>query len=475
MRKVWTVVWVLTVLFAREACGFELETRIYPADSLAKLRFRAVDEWDKKNFDKVKVGYIRDDRRFTDGEVMRLSRPRFEYPKMVKHDGVITVEVPLRGEHEHIFCFELPYRKGMKRLERRYLSVYSLAPDLFELRPFKGEFHQHSKFSPDGKEPAEQHIRYARAVGLDFVAVTDHYNYDQNQVAISTARDSGSGLTVYPGEEMHTFGSLLHAICLGAPRKMSQIQRTPEFSSEVRPVLEELRRELPEVHDSERLGLAEALTLARQARSLGAVVIYSHPHWRFLGTFNAPPSYTRYILTHDDFDAVEIVNGQFNAPGDPNFLTAALLHDILAETGKRWPVVSASDEHKVSRDKYRRNYNVLFAPNCSFDEFRKALKEHRVVACVDAGMWDLKALRPIYFGTWRLAKLAAFLHDSGYWQRHDKVAAEQAELIAKYLEGDKSVVPKIRELARRIDGIREKFYASPGDDARPLGGSNAPK
>ena len=108
------------------AAAFELPARIYPADSLVKLRFRAATAWARENFDRVKVGYMRDDRRFTDGGEMRLSRPRFEYPPMTKKDGIITIEVPLRGEHEHIFCFELPYKKGQKQLDTLLLVVHQV-------------------------------------------------------------------------------------------------------------------------------------------------------------------------------------------------------------------------------------------------------------------------------------------------------------------------------------------------------------
>ena len=47
-------------------------------------------------------------------------------------------------------------------------------------------------------------------------------------------------------------------------------------------------------------------------------------------------TFRKRALTHDYFDAVEISNGQF---GHHNQFTAALLYEIAAEKGKRWPVV----------------------------------------------------------------------------------------------------------------------------------------
>lgn len=449
------------------AHGFEIAARIYPADSMATLRFRAVSAWGKKNFKSVKVGYIRDDRRFSNGDQFREGGPRFENLKF-KREGAdtIVVKVPLRGEHEHSFFFLLPRKKGEKNPEMRRVAIYTLAPDAFKLRPFKGEIHQHSNLS-DGRTPPREHVRCARAAGLDFVAVTDHRCNAQNAIVAATAKDSGCGLVTYPGEEMHNPAAILHSVCLGAPGVMSSGRRTPEFSAAVMPILEELCRELPAMHDSERRSLAEALYIARRARKHGAVLIYSHPHWKPYGRYNAPPEFTRYILTHDDFDAVEITNGQVY---HDNYLTFALLYEIAATKGKRWPVVSASDSHNVGNvQALKRNYNILFAPDCSFAEFKKGLREYRVVAAVETMKINHRAgTHPTLFGTWRFTKLATFLEDNGYWRRHDQLAAAQSPLLEKFLSGDKTVIPKLKKLASEIDALREGFYCSDPAVVTPL-------
>ena len=456
----------LTFFAIAETGAFELDARIYPADSMATLRFRAVSAWSKKNFDAVKVGYVRDDRRFSNGTELREKGPRFENLKFKREDGnTIVVEMPLRGEHEHVFFFHLPSKKGDKNPEMRQCSIYTLAPDAFRLRPFKGEFHQHSNLS-DGRTEPRDHVKYARAAGLDFVAVTDHRNSKQNPIVAAAAKDSGCGLVTYPGEEMHNVSSILHSVCLGAPEAMSIGRRTPELVAGAKPILAELRRELPAMHDSERRSLAEALYIAKRARKKGAVLIYCHPHWKPYGRFNAPPEFTRYILTHDYFDAVEISNGQFN---HSNYLTAARLYEIAAETGRRWPVVSASDLHNAAKiDVLKRNYNILFAPDCSFVEFKTGLREYRLVAAAETMNWNKKTSRPIFFGAWRFVKLATFLHEIGYWRRHDKLAASQAPLLQKFLAGDRSTVPELKKIAAEIADLREKLYCDDPAVVKPL-------
>ena len=65
-------------------------------------------------------------------------------------------------------------------------------------------------------------------------------------------------------------------------------------------------------------------------------------------------------------------------------------------------------------------------------------------------------------------KLATFLEDSGYWKRHDKLAAAQAQLIAKFLAGDKSAVPEIEKLAAGIAKWRNDFYCTDPQVVKPL-------
>ncbi|MBQ6352505.1 MAG: hypothetical protein IJJ28_04490, partial [Lentisphaeria bacterium] len=298
------------------------------------------------------------------------------------------------------------------------------------------------------------------------IAVTDHSEFRQNDIVSTTARGSGCGLVTYPGEEMHNVAGVLHSICLGAPDVMSIRKRDEKLTAAAAPILNDLRRELPAMHDSERRNLAEALYLARRARRQGAMLIYCHPHWKPCGRFNAPPEFTRDMLTHGDFDAVEITNGQFN---HQNYLTAALLYEIAAQTGRRWPVVSAGDVHRASQvHVLKRNYNILFAPDCSFREFRKALPDHRIVAAVETMNMNKKTSRPIFFGSWRFAKLATFLEENGYWRRHDRLTASQGPLIAKFLAGDKSVVPELKKIAAAIDRWREDFYCADPQVVTPL-------
>ena len=463
------------------AWSFELESpaRIFPADSLVTLRFKAVSSWAKKNFDTVKVGYIRNDRRrISTGEQLWLGAPELIKFERENGDTIVIRDIPLRGEHEHAFQFLVPkkyakWKPGMAvKYEERFRYVYTLRPDLFKMRPFKGETHQHSTISIHAYVVPEGHVRYARAAGYDFIAVTDHARWEQNPIVAKAAKESGSGLVTFNGEEFHSQYNVLHGVCIGAPFQITESQKDlPKkfYEEKVKPIIPEVRKELPDLDGHEVLRIAEGIALARKAKATGAVVIYCHPHWKYRGRYNAPPVYTKYMLSHNDFDAVEIVNCQINSAGDPNYQNINLLLELAYAGGRRWPVVSASDNHRVSDvARFRRNHNIIFAPECTFPEFKSALLNERLVASVETPLWDKKTDRPIYFGSWRTVELATFLFDCGYWKKHDALTMKQSELIAKFLDGDKSVVPQIEKMAKEIDACRESLYCADPKVVKPI-------
>lgn len=452
--------WLLLLLVCGVAAllsAFEVTPRIYPADTEATITFRPETKWERENLEKIQVAYVSERGLHADGSGPHL------FPGAIPStvvDGTLTVKVMLRGEDRHTFLFSLPPKeKGKPAPVSQIEYLMTLKPDLFALRPFRGDIHQHSNVS-DGKLAPEEHIRYARRAGFDFVGVSDHWRYKQNPRVIRTAAESGSGLTVYPAEEMHTPGAVLHSVCIGAPEKMSLSWPKNQLREDIAKIAEEIRRECPEANEKEIELTAQAVFVARRARAAGATVIYAHPFWvpRSKGKFQSPPFMTRYILTHKDFDAIEIWNGALT--DGMNSRIAALLYELAAAGGRRWPVTCGSDCHNVAANDSRglRYFNVIFAKDCTYPSFRDALINFRSAAGHSAKVGDGPTC---YFGPLRIVGVADFLHQCGYWRRHLALCRKQEALIAKYLAGDKTTVPEIRELAAKIDALRENLFYRP--------------
>ncbi len=89
----------------------------------------------------------------------------------------------------------------------------------------KLDLHVHTAHSYDGVDPVAETLRWARAAGLDGLAVTDH-----NTVAgLREAEGAGSGLLVIPGVEVSTAEG--HLLLLGV-REAAPPRRPPEETIE---------------------------------------------------------------------------------------------------------------------------------------------------------------------------------------------------------------------------------------------------
>ena len=453
--------------------AFELQTRVYPADCETTLRIKAVSPWAKEwlkvaaemkksgkdQFRKGKewplIGYFRDDRRYSDGK--QYITHGFPEPLSFKlEENEIVVDVKLPGTEVHSIIFaKLPATKKFR--DFRYVKLLTVDQNTLQYRPFKGNVHQHSNVS-DGKLNPKDHVAYARIGGMDFIGVSDHYEYKQNKSVLAFAAECKSDLTVYPAEEMHTPGAVLHSLSIGATKSHSVRKRTPEFMKAVQPELDKLIKKFPDRSKEELQPWADAMILARRAKADGALVVYCHPAWRPRYYMNNTFAMIDFVIRSKEFHAVEIINGSMaNRSRRDNLDAWAVFHEICIETGARIPVISSSDSHNVSVAGYRRTYTLMFAPDCTFSSFKDAVLSGRTVASCDLSE-DTKPPQPLHLGASQYVRYANFLDEAGYWVNHDKITKKQGELILKYQKGDQTALTEIANLAEELKQFRKNFF-----------------
>ncbi len=166
-----------------------------------------------------------------------------------------------------------------------------------------GDLHMHTVNS-DGDYPTAEVIEYCRRAGLDFMALTDHNNTEQNQEIGRPA-----GITVIPGMEYTNYRG--HA---------NLYFRHGKTGLEVDPL-----------SNTEE----EMAAVFRRAKEEGAIVSLNHPHcdacpWEF--GFEGLP-----------YDLVELWNG----PMKPADLRAVAWWHGRLSAGFRLPGVGGSDTHRV--------------------------------------------------------------------------------------------------------------------------------
>ncbi len=172
-----------------------------------------------------------------------------------------------------------------------------------QLRRYQGDLHIHTTAS-DGTLTTQEVVDLARQHHLDFVFITNHNNYSENE-CLPRPRD----MTVVPGTEWtHYMG---HANFLGVRRPY----RNP-FCVNTR---EEARAQILE------------------ARERGATIVYNHP-------FCAPECGWKWGFDIAPFDAVEIWNGPLMLNNE-NTACLEWWHDQLCE-GHRIAVIGGSDFHR---------------------------------------------------------------------------------------------------------------------------------
>ena len=100
------------------------------------------------------------------------------------------------------------------------LRVYSVKPDYFKLRPYRGDMHCHTCRS-DGKEgPAIVAANYRKS-GFDFLSITDHGQYEPAQEAIRAFSDIPMSFQLFAGEEVHPPKNNCHTVHFGIIQPVS--------------------------------------------------------------------------------------------------------------------------------------------------------------------------------------------------------------------------------------------------------------
>lgn len=162
----------------------------------------------------------------------------------------------------------------------------------------KGDLHMHSEHS-DGKYNVENVINMAKLHGMDFIFLTDHNTFSQNEYIRSS-----DSLVVMPGMEWTHYKG--HCNFLGVQSPINNFV----------------------ANDKEK-----TVEIMQEARQSGAFITLNHPFCRYCGWkwgFDVP------------FDAIEIWNGPMK---DSELDAVEWWHSRLVE-GERIPIVGGSDSHK---------------------------------------------------------------------------------------------------------------------------------
>ncbi len=208
---------------------------------------------------------------------------------------------------------------------------------------YRGDCHVHSERSYGGELTAQQLVAGARAMGLDFIAITEHNAADTHGVWAPLA---GDDLLVILGQEVTT--STGHWLALGIdPGQV--VEWRYGVHDEV------VDRYLEEVHQA------------------GGVCVAAHPH--------APYPSGTFMYPLREFDVVEVWNGLWSSDRPWNADNEAALADwgrsLAADIpdGRWQPAMGNSDTHL--EDQIGRPHTVVLAEKLSTEAILAAIRAGR--------------------------------------------------------------------------------------------------
>ncbi len=364
-------------------------------------------------------------------------------------EGALSLDVLFEGEQEHVFWVE--EERAGERFPIAEARVYSLQPDLFALRPYKGDLHIHSNRS-DGREEPAYVAAACREIGMDFVAITDHRLYEPSLEAIRAFEGVPTDLLLVPGEEVHPPDNPVHIINFGGRFSLNALFGTEAYPKGVEQMMANLGAVPAGVN---RYQAASCLWCFEAIREAGGLGIFCHPYWFTNHRYTPSGALTSYLFDRQPFDAFEVIGGFHRDEIDSNTLQVARYHEEQ-KRGKRIPIVGVSDAHGCHNGElFGWYYSIVWAPQLTLEAIIEAIKGLRSVA-VEAVAGET----PRAYGPFRLVKYALFLMREVF-PEHDALAARQGALMLRYLEGDMAAREGLAHLQGSTARLYDRLWAKP--------------
>ena len=427
---------------------FDVLPRIVPADQESTVSFVPL-------FDHVK---------FTDNAIYELTYTPMEFEPVkggpvggtktviIPENGRISITMLFEEEQEHDFI--LNKTVDGKTTQAGRFRIYSLKPDLYGMRPYKGDFHQHSHRS-DGVESPPYVAGICRRAGLDFTALSDHH-FRGGSIE---ARDFYNGLPIdlrlYPGEECHFPGNPVHILSFGAEQGLTELWKNDQAAcdreiAEIQAALTDLPAGVNPFH------YAACVWETRKIAEFNGMSMFCHPYWVTGNRYNVDERLMDHIFATGIFDAYEVISGfDWNSLNslDVNGIQVARYVEECAK-GRRMPVCGIGDTHGHERsDQFGRYYTLVFAPSSDLQDLIAGIKGFRSVA-VETPKGELARA----YGPFRIVKYATYLLREVLPQ-HDELCFEEGRLMIQYASGDTSAVDRLALLQGQVARFYDKVYS----------------
>lgn len=421
--------------FNTEILNYEIFPIVVPADRKSQITIKPLYGHSVKFNSKMKLFHA---------ESEWLTQEGFSEIKFSTSGSCLVTELEFKGEQEHTLL--LKDESGEKVLCD--FRIYSLKPDLIKLFPWKGDFHIHSNRS-DGREEPAYVAAAGRKIGMDFLALTDHRQYEPSLEAIEKFSSLDVDLKIYPGEEVHPPDNPVHIVNFGGNFGVNKIFQNDKekYLKEVEKIQKKMKN-LPKGNDACRAASSE--WCFRKINEGGGIAIFCHPFWFTQSKYYISPALSDYILKNCSLTAVELIGGYYKWQMSNNLQTMWFFNN---EASKKVPVLGASDAHGCERDLlFGWYYSIVFSESAGLPDLKKNIEGQKSVA-----VEMMKDEIPRVYGPFRLVKYSLFLLRE-YFPLHDRLCRTEGELMLRHIAGDRKAAKLLSELKGGVGNLNMKLW-----------------
>lgn len=366
----------------------------------------------------------------------------FETTDVRSHNGAITFTYCFTEEQEwSVIILE----KGNPE-KRKLFHIYSVLPDLYGKRAYKGDLHVHSNRSDGNEAPAIVAANYRKS-GFDFMAITDHHRWRPSKEAIDQYKNADIDLKLFLGEEVHVPGNYIHVVNFGGNFSLNELYENnrEKIDAEVA----EYAKSITVPDGINALEYSYRKWIADHIRKGGGLSILVHPFWIYCDEYNIQTKMTEYLFETNCFDAFELLGGQ--STRENNMQTA--LYSEQRAKGRVIPVVGSSDSHGTEPPVWFNTVKtILISEDLEFEHIYRNIKELRSVAVESAGGEYYRV-----DGPFRIVKYAMFLLKN-YFPRHDELCYEEGVLMKEYVCGNEDAGRQLARLSGRTKKFSDEFF-----------------
>ncbi len=322
-------------------------------------------------------------------------------------------------------------KSGKERIIK--LRVYAVEKDLFGLLPLKGNMHMHS-FRSDGKEAPEIVAASYRRAGYDFIAITDHAQYQPSLEAAQAYENVPIDMQIYPGEEVHAPDNNIHIVHFAGQWSVNEkIKKDPEVYYTQS---EQIRKKLGLPDQKIWFEYASSQWVFEQIRQAGGLAILAHPNWIWCDAYNIPSEVYRRFLRDGGYDALELINGG-NTP-EENEAQIAVWQEERAK-GSQAIATGSDDSHgSINGQWFDIAKTYVLAEHNDRESILSAVRNRRCIAVL-----SYHGESTHYYGDARMIAYFAFL-DREYFPLHDDLCIEEGRMMKEHVCGNPEAAERLK-------------------------------